>query len=56
MATKKTATKNVIYSEPVDFLPKSIRKEYKLGEYSETAQKAKAEAKASKAKTAKKSK
>lgn len=26
--------KKVVYSEPVDFIPKSVRKEFGLGEYS----------------------
>ena len=33
MATKTVKTG---YKEPVDFIPKDIRKKYKLGEYAET--------------------
>lgn len=34
MATKKT--KNIGYSEPSNYFPKSVRKSAKIGEYSET--------------------
>ena len=29
-------TKKVAYAEPDDYFPKSVRKEFKLGEYAET--------------------
>lgn len=31
----KKSTKKVIYSEPADYFPKEIRKEFKLGEFAE---------------------
>ena len=34
MATKKTS-KKVVYTEPADYFPKSVRKEMKIGEYAE---------------------
>ena len=34
MATKKEDVK-IVYSEPLEYFPKEIRKEYKLGEYAE---------------------
>ena len=33
-------TKKIYYSEPADYFPKSIRKEFKIGEYAETQKKA----------------
>lgn len=46
------ATKKVIYSEPADYFPKSVRKENKLGEFAEK----KAPAKKTAKKTVKKNK
>ena len=31
----KNAKKKVVYSEPAEYIPKSIRKELKIGEYAE---------------------
>ena len=28
-------SKKVVYSEPADYFPKSLRKQYKIGEYAE---------------------
>lgn len=33
------AKKQIVYSEPADYFPKELRKEFKLGEYAETAKK-----------------
>ena len=33
-------TRNIGYSEPSDYFPKSVRKELKIGEYAETKKKA----------------
>lgn len=38
MTTKKTS-KKVVYSEPADYFPKSVRKEMKIGEYAEKPKK-----------------
>ena len=35
----KKNTKKVAYSEPAEYIPKSIRKELKIGEYAEKAEK-----------------
>ncbi len=32
-----TKEKKVVYSEPSDYIPKEIREEYKLGEYSDNS-------------------
>lgn len=32
----KNTKKKVVYSEPTDYFPKSVRKELKIGEYAET--------------------
>lgn len=37
----KKNTNKILYAEPGDYIPKEIRKELKLGEYSESAKKAK---------------
>ncbi len=47
--------KKIVYSEPVDYFPKEIRKKYKLGEFAESEEKAKKKTTAKK-KTVKKSK
>ena len=33
------ATRKLSYSEPSDYFPKSVRKEFKIGEYAEPAKK-----------------
>ena len=33
--------KKIVYTEPVDYFPKELRKKYKLGEYAETEEKKK---------------
>ena len=35
--------KKVVYVEPADYIPKDLRKKYKLGEYAETGDKKRAE-------------
>lgn len=35
MSTKKEKPKKITYTEPGDYFPKSIRKEYGLGEFFE---------------------
>lgn len=45
--------KKIAYSEPVDYFPKEVRKKFKLGEFAESAEKAK---KKTTKKTVKKSK
>ena len=32
-------SKKIGYSEPIDYIPKSVRKELKIGEYDETKKK-----------------
>lgn len=46
--------KKITYSEPVDYIPKSIRKELGLGEYSPEAVKSKEQGKKAKKSTPKK--
>lgn len=47
-------SKKIGYSEPADYIPKSVRKELKIGEYAKTTKKATTKKKVAKKKVAKK--